>query len=97
VTNPAADARAKAQEKWPGATVAARGRKNILHQHPTESGRFMLDAHIGPIHYGVGEDEEIDTAWQPTTGAWDYEMTTNDWQTFARDTFNAGDIFEFGR
>jgi hypothetical protein len=55
----------------------------------------MLDTSIGPIHYGAGEDQEIDTAWQATTGAWDWEMTTNNWQTYARDTFNAGDIFEF--
>jgi hypothetical protein len=55
----------------------------------------MLDTSIGPIHYGPGEDQEIDTAWQATTGAWDWEMTTNNWQTYARDTFNAGDIFRF--
>jgi len=24
----------------------------------------MLDTHIGPIHYGAGEDTEIDTAWE---------------------------------
>ena len=95
MTNPAADTRANAQAKWPGATVSARGKKHITHQHPTEPNRFMLDTAIGPMHYGAGEDQEIDTAWQTTTGAWQYEMTTNDWQTFARDTFNAGDIFEF--
>jgi hypothetical protein len=55
----------------------------------------MLDTGIGPMHYGVSEDQEIDTAWQTTTGAFDYEMTTNDWQTYARDTFDAGDIFRF--
>ena len=95
MANPAKEARDKAQIAWPGATVSGRGRGWIKHQHPTNSRRFMLDSHIGPIHYGAGEDSEIDTAWQVTTGEWQYEMTLNSFQTYARNIFNAGDIFEF--
>jgi hypothetical protein len=96
MTNLAAEARANAQANWPGATVESRGRGWIRHQHPTNENRFILDSHIGPIHYGVSDDQEIDTAWQPTGGgAWDWEMTLNNFQTYARDTFNVGDIFQF--
>lgn len=95
MTNPAQQARNKAQSKWPGASVYNRGRSWIRHQHPTEPNRFMLDTQIGPMHYGPNNDQEIDTSWQPTTGAWQYEMTTNNFQTYARNLFNAGDIFEF--
>jgi hypothetical protein len=96
MTNLAAEARAKAQANWPGASVNARGRNWIRHQHPTNENRFILDSHVGPIHYGVSDDQEIDTAWQATGGgAWDWEMTLNNFQTYARDTFNVGDIFQF--
>jgi hypothetical protein len=96
LTNLAAEARTNAQANWPGASVNARGRNWIRHQHPTNENRFILDSHIGPIHYGVSDDQEIDTAWQPTGGgAWDWEMTLNNFQTYARDTFNVGDIFQF--
>jgi hypothetical protein len=43
MTNPAADARAKAQEKWAGATVAERKRNSIRHQHPSNPNRFMTE------------------------------------------------------
>ena len=95
MSNLAQEARSKVQQIWPGAAVHSRGPNWIRHQHPTDPDRFIIDSHIGPIHYGPSKDQEIDTAWQPTTGAWQYEMTSNDFQTFARDTFNAGDIFEF--
>jgi len=93
MTNLAKEARDKAQATWPGAAVHSRGPNWIQHQHPSNPARFILDTHIGPIHYGA--DQEIDTAWQPTTGAWQYEMTLNSFQTYARDTFNVGDIFQF--
>jgi hypothetical protein len=86
MANPAAEARVKAQAKWAGATVAERGRSFIRHQHPTEPNRFMLDSFIGPIHYGPGEDQEIDTAWQPSSGAWDYEAVENDFRYYVRDS-----------
>jgi hypothetical protein len=86
MTNPAATARANAQSKWSGATVAERGRKFIRHQHPTEPDRFMLDTAIGPMHYGAQEDQEIDTAWISSSGAWDWEVTANDFHCFVRDS-----------
>ena len=84
--NLAARARAQAQEKWPGATVHTRGRKFIRHQHPTQAGRFMLDTQIGPMHYGPSDDQEIDTAWVPSGGVWDYEVTKNNFHCFVRDS-----------
>ena len=65
MANPAKEARDKAQITWPGATVSERGRGWIKHQHPTDANRHMLDSHIGPIHYGAGDEIEIDTAWEP--------------------------------
>jgi len=99
MAKPALEVRQKAQAKWLGASVHSRGKGWIKHQHPTEPLRQMYDTQVGARwHFGDGpysEADEIDTAWQSTTGAWDYEMTLNDFQTYARDTFNVGDIFEF--
>jgi len=86
MTNLAAEARAKAQAKYPGATVHGRGRNWIRHQHPTNPDRFIFDTHLGPIHYGAGEDQEIDTAWQTSSGNWDYEVIANNFHCFVRDS-----------
>ena len=86
MTNPARDARLFIQTKHPGATVHARGRKHIVLAHPTESGRKMFMNHIGRIHYGPAEDQEIDTAWTPSSGAWDYESVKNDFESYINDS-----------
>lgn len=92
MANPAADIRAAAQSRWPGATVQGRGRTWLLHRHPTDPRRFMLDAEIGPIH--TAALAEIDTAWQPDTGAWQWKMEQADYQAHARSVLNAGDAIE---
>ena len=87
MANPAAEARAKIQGRWPGASIFARGRKSITHQHPTNPNKFALDHIIGPMHYGVDNDQEIDTGWQAKGGGfWDYEVTANDFHCFVRDS-----------
>jgi hypothetical protein len=93
--NLAKEARDKAQAKWPGASVHSRGSGWIKHQHPTDENKFILDSHIGPIHYGA--DNEIDTAWiADTTDGFTHAMTANSFTTRVRaDQFNAGDIFRF--
>jgi len=84
--NLAAEARAKAQAIWPGATVFERGRGHITHQHPTEPLRRMFDSQVGgKWHYGDGT-QEIDTAWVASGGAWDYEVTANDFYCYVRDS-----------
>lgn len=90
--NPAAEARGKAQAIWLGASVSARGRKSIEHQHPTEN-RFMLDVGIGPMHYGA--DQEIDTAWQSGTAPWDREMVKAGYNAFALEDFSSGQIVKY--
>jgi hypothetical protein len=67
MANLAAQLRANAQSIWPGASVAARGRDYLLHQHPTDPTRRMVDISLGAIHYGAQFDQEIDTAWIPTS------------------------------
>ena len=97
MTNLAAEARANAQANWPGASVNARSRNWIRHEHPTNENRFILDSHVGPIHYGVSDDQEIDTAWvADTTDGFTHAMTANNFITRVRaDQFDAGDIFRF--
>src|SRR5512139_438580 len=95
MASPARDFRNKAQERWPGATVHSRGRNWIKHQHPTDPTRFMLDTSIGPLHYGAVNDQEIDTAWQADTGAWQYKMTLAGYNAHARNVLNVGDIIEY--
>lgn len=92
---PAADIRAKMQAKWPGATVVGRGRGHIIHRHPTDPRQFALDTQIGAIHYGPDKNLEIDTAWTPDTGAWQYKMVLADFNVFARDVLNAGTLVEY--
>ncbi len=90
MANPAKDVRDKMQAVWPGASVSARGRRSIVHQHPMEPRRFALDTQIGLMHYGVSKDQEIDTAWVASQGAWDYEVVKNDFHCFVRDSIPIG-------
>jgi len=95
--NLAAEARALVQAKYPGAAVIERGRGFICHQHPTDPGREIFQTQVGPMHYGAGNDQEIDTAWvADTTDGFTHAMTANDFVTRVRgDQFNAGNIFRF--
>ncbi len=101
MTNPAADARATAQANWPGASVFSRGRKAITHQHPTDSARFASDYHIGPIHFGPSEDQEIDTDWEAggiPDQPWLWKMVRNDFNSYAMpgtSDFDAGQIIRY--
>jgi hypothetical protein len=86
--NPAQFYRNKAQVEWPGASVYSRGRGWIKHQHPTNPNRFMYDTTVAAKwHYGgiYDQDHEIDTAWQLSAGAWDYEIIKNDFHCFVND------------
>lgn len=80
MTNPALEIRLKAQQIWPGANIHARGKNWIRHQHPSDPNRFMLDVNVGPLHYGL--DQEIDTAWQPSSGSWIWEMIHADFNAY---------------
>lgn len=101
MANPAKDARDKMQAVWPGASVSARGRRSITHQHPTEQRRFALDTSIGPLHYGVGEDQEIDTAWEAgeiQDQPWLWKMVKNNFHIFlgpGTTEFDAGQIIKY--
>src|SRR3972149_7457748 len=95
MAHPAKQARDRAQLTWPGATVVSRRRNSIKHQHPTNPGRFMLDVGIGPMHYGLAEDQEINTAWQTGVAPWDFQMTQANYNAFALSDFNSGQIVKY--
>ena len=95
MAHPAKEARDRAQLLWPGATVVARLRNSIKHQHPTIPSKFMLDIGIGPMHYGPAEDQEINTAWQPGTAPWDFEMVQAGYNAFALANFSSGQIVKY--
>jgi len=84
VASPARKFREQVQNKYPGSVVIERGRNFIKHQTP--GGLNVLDTSIGPIHYGISEDQEIDTAWQVGQGVWDYEIVANDFHAFINDS-----------
>ena len=92
--NKAAEFRSETLQQFPGASVLARG-KNWIRHTTGNPNQFDIRSSIAALHYGIGEDQEIDTAWTPTTGAWQWEMLTNGHQLFARNVFNAGNIFRF--
>lgn len=71
MTNPSFLARNNAQTIWPGATVSARTKRGLIHQHPTNPNLFMEDVQAGGAwHFGSGpysEASEINTAWVVTS------------------------------
>src|SRR3990167_5124307 len=95
MAHPAREARERAQQLWPGATVVARRRNSIKHQHPTIPSKFMLDLGIGPMHYGPAEDQEINSAWQPGTAPWNFEMVQAGYNAFALANFSSGQIVKY--
>jgi hypothetical protein len=96
MANPAAEIRNRIQQQWPGATVSKRWRNGIELTHPDNPQRHALEATIGPIHYGAGENLEIDTAWLPSgDAAWQWAMTENDYHAHSRDVFNSGNLIRY--
>jgi hypothetical protein len=74
----------------------------VVERHETSivadvgDGKRALVSQIGAMHYdNSGAWEEIDTTWNPTTGAWQYEMTTAPYQAYARNVLNAGNVVEY--
>ncbi len=102
MAKPAEKLRNQIQITHPGATVHGRGRNWIRHQHPTDPNKFILDTSIGPIHYGPGQDQEINTTFvnaDPVADApWLRKMTTNDFHVFfgpGTQEFDAGQIIKY--
>ena len=96
--NPAADARAKVKANHPEAVVVERGRNFIKHRlanHADGRQRFALDVAIGPLHYGPGNDQEIDTTLQPSVAPWDWEMTKAGFEVRALSRLDAGQVIEY--
>jgi hypothetical protein len=91
MASPVKDAKAKVQAQYPGASVHSRGRGWLKHQHPSNPNKFILDTQVGGSgwHFGQGpftEADEVDTAWVASGGAWDWEVTKNDFHSFIRDS-----------
>ena len=84
---------------YPGATVVERNKQTIRHRHATDPNKFIVDSIVGtPLFRGSGpysQADEIDTAWQPSSGAWQYEMVLADYQVHARNVFNVGNLIEY--
>src|SRR3989304_4253293 len=95
MAHPAKEARDRAQQSWPGATVVARLRNSIKHQHPTIPSKFMLDLGIGPMHYGPAEDQEINSSWQPGTAPWNFQMVQAGYNALALANFSSGQIVKY--
>jgi len=55
----------------------------------------MLDLGIGPMHYGPAEDQEINSAWQPGTAPWNFEMVQAGYNAFALANFSSGQIVKY--
>src|SRR3990170_4136362 len=95
MAHPAKEARDRAQQLWPGATVVACRHNSIKHQHPTIPNKFMLDLGIGPMHYGPAEDQEINTAWQPGVAPWNFQMVQAGYNALALANFSSGQIVKY--
>ena len=96
MTNPAREARLRAQAQWPGAIVAGRGPGWIKHQHPTDPRRFMLDVGVGNVGWHIqGTETEVDTAWLPDSGIWQWQMVLADYQARAKALFNGAPLVDY--
>lgn len=89
MSNRAAQIRAENSDK----TVTRRGRSFI--EFDLGGGKRRFVSTIEPLHYGASADTEIDTTWQPDTGAWQYKLLTNSFQLHARNVLNAGDTVQW--
>lgn len=73
--------------------VSRRGRRFIEFDLPGGQKRFV--ATVEPLHYGPGEDQEIETAWIPSaSGVWQHKMDTADFEVRIKDDFSAAQIVE---
>jgi len=98
VANPAAEACARVLAAHPEAVVVERGRNNLKHRladAPDGRQRFALDCSIGPLHYEDGGWQEIDTAFEPSTAPWDWEMVKAGFEVRALSRLDAGQVIEY--
>ena len=95
MANPAKDARDRVLIAFPDATMVERKRTSIKHSIPSQPGKFVLDASIGPMHFGSLEDQEIDTAWQPGVAPWNFQMLQAGYNAFALSNFASGQIVKY--
>lgn len=76
-----------------GKNVTRRG-KNFI-EFDLGNGVTRHVATIEPLHYGAQFDQEIDTAWEADTGAWQWRIVKNDHLIHSRNIFNVGSLFEW--
>jgi hypothetical protein len=82
----------------PEATVHGRGRNWLRHRiadAPDGRARYVLDAAIGPLHYGAALDQEIDTAWEADAGVWQHRMVRAEFEARAKALFNGAPLLEY--
>jgi hypothetical protein len=76
-----------------GKPVLRRGKHFIEFDNGDNTKRWVST--IEPLHYGIAEDQEIDTGWIADTGAWQWQNILNSHLIHARDVFNVGNLFEW--
>jgi hypothetical protein len=72
--------------------VIGRGRASLTFD--AGGGRKQTILTLDPLHI-QGTEIEIDTAWQSTMGAWQYQMVLADYNAYARNVLNAGDAIQY--
>lgn len=95
MASPARDARLAAEAR--GFTeIFARGRGHLVMRNPA-TGKFSLDTQAGGggWHYGAEWANEVDSAWEADTGAWQWKMVKAEYNLHARSVLNAGDILQY--
>jgi hypothetical protein len=101
---PAQDALAAILAQHPTAEPLTWTERTLTARLP--DGRYVTLATADPLYTPVttpatSEDPartnlvEIDTAWKPTSGAWQYQMTTAPYEAYARNVLNAGNAVEY--
>jgi hypothetical protein len=75
-----------------GLTVTRKGRRFL--EFDLGSGVTRHVATIDPLHTRTTQ-AEIDTAWIPDTGAWQWKLAQADFQAHARSVFNVGSLYEW--
>ncbi|MGW8177849.1 MAG: hypothetical protein ACWGQW_03530 [bacterium] len=70
--------------------IVERGRGHLRSRKPGTN-QYALTTQVGGRGWHFGQEpfteaNEIDTAWVTSSGAWDYEVTKNDFHSFVRDS-----------
>lgn len=84
---------AQFRQEHTGKAVVKRNRHSIHFDLGNGQRRACLT--IEPLHYGVNNDQEIDTTWTPASAPWAWKMEASSYKVYALSQLNAGQVLKW--